>query len=269
MTYLPTLAGIGAVMIALTSVGQNATQVYWRSAQAMTEFEHKVMVVDEASATFYASQFFLPSGRAGYIGLQTHDHPRQMILFSVWDAEEAEPGSEGTYCQRFGGEGVGYSCRLFRDHLWTRAVTYTLRVEIEDEWISGFVRGSDGLSVDLGRIRRAGETDLGVSNVAFIENWNFHCQSAPHASALFFTPTSGEMDAEYVAHPPDPACAPAANGPFDGGIYVEIGGDGTFGSDDRARINSLLTPPEHIPLSRRPWWRTLWSDIRADSRDSR
>ena len=46
--------------------------------------------------------------------MQTNaDQTRNLFLFSVWDVTEARVGSAGSWCERFGGEGEGMSCRIW------------------------------------------------------------------------------------------------------------------------------------------------------------
>ena len=146
----------------------------------------------------------------------------------------------------------------YGEGLWTPGVPFTLRVELSDGWISGTVSGEYGPDLHLGRIRTPGQTDPGTRTTAFVENWTMRCASAPRASALFYPPESGDGEiSARLPRAPHPQCAPPAKHPYDGGVYIEIGGDGAFGADDRERIDALLGPTEHIPLWRRPWWRAL------------
>lgn len=93
----------------------------------------------EATSYFFAQQFWFADGDGGYMGLQTNgiigeETVGKMLIFSIWDALDAEPGP-GATCQPFGGEGVGQSCRL--PFSWRPEVAYRLRLEataIEDVW---------------------------------------------------------------------------------------------------------------------------------------
>ncbi len=63
----------------------------------------------------------------GYMGLQQGDNG-QNVRFSLWNATDAK----GTQCQKFGGEGIGYTCvlpvnidpaKFYRLRLWRTGAT--------------------------------------------------------------------------------------------------------------------------------------------------
>ena len=110
----------------------------------------------ETTSYFFAQQFWFADGDGGYMGLQTNgvigsEAVGKMLIFSIWEALGAAPGPDAT-CQTFGGEGVGYSCRLPFD--WQPDVAYRLRLEqtdSDDEWRVTVSGGGD--AVVLGDIQ--------------------------------------------------------------------------------------------------------------------
>lgn len=68
------------------------------------------------------------------MGLQTNGHMQgqwvgKMAIFSIWKALDAEPGP-GASCERFTGEGEGWSCR--KKYNWVEGHTYSLRIKAEE-----------------------------------------------------------------------------------------------------------------------------------------
>lgn len=189
-------------------------------------------VIDNAASTFWASQWQIPYGTGisgGYIGIQTLDDDNQRVLFSVWDATESEAGEHSSYCETFGGEGMGYSCRndQFR---WEPGVLYTLRAELRDGWVHGSISGG-GRSLYLGRIKAPHHTHFGNGVTNFIEQFGVvSCNEAPVASAIFYPPRSGGVSARAGSGEVNERCARGFVEPYDepffgGGSYVRFGGD--------------------------------------------
>ncbi len=86
-----------------------------------------VWLDQKADHTFWALQLRFTNGDPAYIGLQTNGRrfngsEGDTVLFSLWNAT----GARGRWCDRFGGEGTGYSCRL--PLTITPGVRYRLRV---------------------------------------------------------------------------------------------------------------------------------------------
>jgi hypothetical protein len=108
-------------------------------------------------ANLFFSQQFAIEGSGGYIGLQT-DGVRpdgsvgKLAVFSIWDAIGATAGSPGSWCQAFGGEGVGQSCRIAYD--WLEARNYRLRVWAfgQNSWGGWILDTATGVETFLGTI---------------------------------------------------------------------------------------------------------------------
>jgi hypothetical protein len=107
---------------------------------------------------FFAAQFALESATSdgGYIGLQT-DATRpdgttgKIAIVSIWNAVGATAGANAT-CNTFGGEGVGWSCRVAYD--WHEGHAYRLRLWAlsKNSW-SAWVRDETSMvEVYIGKI---------------------------------------------------------------------------------------------------------------------
>lgn len=104
---------------------------------------------------FFSTQLAIgPFG--AYIGLQTdmafQSGSGKGAIFSIWNATGGTPGSPGSWCQSFGGEGVGYSCRI--PYNWAAGNTYRLRVWqiTSNSWAAYIMNMTTGAEVKLGTI---------------------------------------------------------------------------------------------------------------------
>jgi hypothetical protein len=148
------------------------------------------------SSWFWAQQFFFEgTTEGGYIGVQANgilggQVVGKMLIGSVWNATEATPGP-GASCEPFGGEGIGYSCRL--QHEWRENVTYRMIVrESSEDWWSILVHdpetneerllGDIHAPPEYGRIR--------PPTAGFAEYYGTvaSCETLPHAVALLHAP---------------------------------------------------------------------------------
>ncbi|GLQ97327.1 DUF3472 domain-containing protein [Dyella mobilis] len=152
---------------------------------------------------FWSNQFSLVGGQGGYTGMQSNGGDKRMFLFSLWDATEAKPGSAGSYCLSFGGEGVGRSCRMA--HAWKAGHRYRFHLAFEgDRWLGVTVTDTTtGQSFKLGSIRAKVDEISPKGMVDWTEyfEWNSplaDCNTQPYASAQFDLP-SGD-DGHAMAH---------------------------------------------------------------------
>ncbi|WP_363800280.1 ricin-type beta-trefoil lectin domain protein [Lysobacter firmicutimachus] len=143
---------------------------------------------------YWSNQFsFVGTPSGGYTGMQSNGGNARMFLFSVWDATEAKPGSTGSYCLSFGGEGVGKSCRMAYE--WTAGHTYRFRVANEgNRWFGVTVTDlTTGGSFKLGSIRAASDqiSPKGMINWTEYFEWNWstsNCYNQPYSDAEFLLP---------------------------------------------------------------------------------
>lgn len=152
---------------------------------------------------FWSNQFSLSKAQGGYTGMQSNGGEKRMFLFSLWNATEAKPGTPGSYCLSFGGEGVGQSCRMA--HEWQAGHTYRFHLAFEgDRWLGVTVTDmTTKQSFKLGSIRAQTDKISPNGMVDWTEyfEWNSplaDCNTQPYASALFDLP-SGD-DGHAMAH---------------------------------------------------------------------
>lgn len=156
---------LGTALVADAAQQQNAyLYVYWKTSNAgpYKKFEQRLQVAQKSPASFWATLWNWSGGSTsgGYIGLQT-DGSRvdgttgDTAIFSIWDATAAT-GS----CQAFGGEGVGYSCRLA--YPINSARKYRLRLQIgtadsSGQWWNAYIRDETSFTeTKIGSLRTAG-----------------------------------------------------------------------------------------------------------------
>ncbi|RAJ59810.1 uncharacterized protein DUF3472 [Streptomyces sp. KhCrAH-43] len=143
---------------------------------------------------FWSHQFGFDKGNGAYLGMQSNGGSKRTLLFSVWDVSEAKAGSTGSWCQSFGGEGEGMSCRLNLD--WTAGHRYTFEVAAEgDGWFGATVADTaTGASYKLGTIKTPATAISPSGMVDWTEyfEWNdprATCYDQPFSDARFGVPT--------------------------------------------------------------------------------
>ncbi|MEE1772821.1 ricin-type beta-trefoil lectin domain protein [Streptomyces sp. JV185] len=198
------------------------------------------------SHTFWSHQFGFDKGSGGYIGMQDNGGEDQMFLFSVWDVNQARPGSKGSWCQNFGGEGTGYSCRM--NVPWKAGHTYTFDVASQGGgWFAATVEDTTAhTSFELGSILTPATGIRTAGMVDWVEyyEWSMRrstCLQQPYSAAVFGLPEATTADGTRVTatatRPEDNGdCANVSStiGP-DGGVQVlGIGNSARDAVTDRA-----------------------------------
>ncbi|WLQ36840.1 ricin-type beta-trefoil lectin domain protein [Streptomyces castrisilvae] len=143
---------------------------------------------------FWSHQFGFDKGNGAYLGMQSNGGSKRTLLFSVWDVSEAKAGSTGSWCQGFGGEGEGMSCRMNLD--WTAGHRYTFEVAAEgDGWFGATVTDTAaGAAYKLGSIKTPATAISPTGMVDWTEyfEWNdprATCYDQPFSDARFGVPT--------------------------------------------------------------------------------
>lgn len=151
--------------------------------------DYRLAIAEEApdSPYFYSSQFGFENGGVGYIGLQSGTADGKLLIFSIWDSTSATAGP-GAWCQAFGGEGVGMSCRKKYD--WVEGGTYRLRVWRTgvDEWSAFILDETTNVSDFLGTIRapaKSGDLSYSVHWIEWFGGAVGHCADMPYTMAYF------------------------------------------------------------------------------------
>jgi len=152
-----------------------STVGYWNVDQLMR-------VEQKASATYWAKLWtFRGASYGGYMGLQT-DGSRgdgttgETAIFSLWNANAAS----GPRCFTFGGEGVGYSCRLaypFSLNTYYRLRVWRLNADTGGQWWGAWIQN----------------TATGVRN--FVEYFGpaMPCTSVPRSQAVWTQPAANSL----------------------------------------------------------------------------
>ncbi|MFG2848580.1 DUF3472 domain-containing protein [Kitasatospora sp. NPDC048296] len=144
---------------------------------------------------FWSHQFGLDNKHGGYIGMQSNGGSPRHLLFSIWDATGAKPGSPGTSCERFDGEGSGQHCWASLD--WQAGHTYQFKVAATTGgWFNATVTDTTtGTTIDLGSIKTTA-TGISPENMGdwteYIE-WNdprSTCYDQPNSAVTLSLPTA-------------------------------------------------------------------------------
>lgn len=144
---------------------QNANAVaYWDFPSEFKWRVHnmrQVMTIrKKGPKSFWALQWTWTTAKnGGYIGLQTSGDRQdgtfgETAVFSLWDANRAQ-AAPGATCERFGGEGVGFSCRRafrIREKVKYRYFLKRLHADLSGQWWGGWIQIGK-VSIPLGRIR--------------------------------------------------------------------------------------------------------------------
>jgi hypothetical protein len=167
---------------------------WWWPGEGYRFVEHELVVEHDPgpdTTYFWAHQFRTQAGEGGYIGLQTKGNRAdgslgKMAIFSFWDTLGAEgPGVVG-----FGGEGVGWSCRI--PFLWEPERAYRLRVGVVDEGPSVHTWAAWVDGEEFGRIRApASWGRLGRWSVMWTEYYGgplARCSDLPYSKVRFSRP---------------------------------------------------------------------------------
>jgi hypothetical protein len=188
----------GAPGTGLTPGGMADTHAYFAGGP-FAELVYPFTITEEpvdGSSWFWAQQFFFDgTDQGGYTGVQANgilggQIVGKMLIGSIWDATAAVPGPQAS-CEPFGGEGVGYSCRLA--YAWRENVTYRMivretqplqwSISVSDPTIPGeILLGTITTPVGWGRIH--GPT----AGFAEYYGQTDSCESTPYAVALLHAP---------------------------------------------------------------------------------
>ncbi|MFG3142356.1 ricin-type beta-trefoil lectin domain protein [Streptomyces sp. NPDC048211] len=173
------------------------TNYSFAGAPALTDVTWSTTVLHDPgyrANIFWSHQFGFDKGSGAYFGMQSNGGSKRTFLFSVWDVSEATAGSTGSWCQEFGGEGEGMSCRMNLD--WTAGHRYTFGVAAEgDGWFGATVADTaTGASYKLGSIKTPATAISSSGMVDWTEyfEWNnprATCYDQPFSDARFGVPT--------------------------------------------------------------------------------
>ena len=126
-----------------------------------------------------------------------------IAIFSIWNATQAQTGSSGA-CLTFGGEGIGFSCRI--PIKVTPGNVYSITISgVTDTsgrwWKATFIDQTKNLEEVIGFIEapQANLTSTNWNN--FIEYWGpaVSCDKVGQATAKFFTPISSNKSVQFYS----------------------------------------------------------------------
>ena len=160
--------------------------------------DQAIWIAQKADHTYWALTWkYVGTADGGYMGLQT-DALRpdgsvgEQALFALWNANAAR----GDYCRPFGGEGIGYNCRLplaFATEQVFRLRVWKLETDAGGQWWGGWI--SDGVTDrHIGDIRVPND-----GNHRFIESANnfseyfgekVACDQVPQSIGQFTQPAA-------------------------------------------------------------------------------
>ncbi|OHX14252.1 hypothetical protein BI347_12630 [Chromobacterium sphagni] len=147
----------------------------------------------DSANVYWANQFDLVGTSGAYAGMQSNGGRQRTFLFSAWDTTDARPGSPGSYCTSFSGEGEGRSCRIHVD--WTHGHAYQFHVAYEGGgWLGVTVNDlTSKTSFKLGSIKTASKRISPNNMVNWTEyfEWNNSrstCLGQPYSQATFAAP---------------------------------------------------------------------------------
>jgi Domain of unknown function (DUF3472) len=176
----------------------------------------------------------------GYGGIQSKGiladgKVSDLAIFSIWNGLGAIPG-EGAGCTPFGGEGIGYSCRIPITLVAGNKYEISFGVDAArgpQWWIATIADLAKGTKNVIGSI----ETNSHIAKASnwgnFIEYWGqaVPCDAVGAASAKFHVPTSSNPDVEIsspiFSRPAQPCVMSAGDTPppgFIGDAVIRFGG---------------------------------------------
>ena len=180
----------------------------------------------------------VPDGGYGGIqskGLLADGTISDLAIFSIWNALGAIPGA-GAGCTPFGGEGIGYSCRIPITLIAGNKYEISFGVDTArgpQWWIATISDLTKGTRSVIGSI----ETNSKIAKASnwnnFIEYWgqSVPCDAVGAASAKFYVPTSNNPDVEIssprFSRPAQPCVMSAGDTPpsgFIGDAVIRFGG---------------------------------------------
>jgi len=197
------------------------------------DFSMRITDGPGSANVYWSNQFSFTNGVGGYAGMQTFRGAPDggMFLFSVWNAVDAKPGSGGSYCKTFDGEGTGKTCRIKQRPI--AGHTYDFRLTADGgNWFTVTVLDTTaGTSFTLGSIKTATPGDLSPNPFTWTEyfDWNDKtamCASQPYSALAVTAPTGDGRQAKITGHKSSETCAGWTNVTVNGTQATQVNGIG-------------------------------------------
>jgi hypothetical protein len=186
------------VKSAFAASGTPGSYVYYTlgsGTYSNVTFTQKMETDPGRGNVFWSNQFNFTNAGVAYVGYQTHKDGGGMFLFSVWNATVAIPGSTGTYCTQFGGEGTGSSCR--KDVRPIEGHTYQFTISDQGNGYFGATVSDTtaGTSFELGKIQVGSGNAISGDLQTWTEyfdwsNSNAQCEDEPYSKLRVDPPTA-------------------------------------------------------------------------------
>ena len=176
----------------------------------------------------------------GYGGIQSQGNlangsVSDLAIFSIWNGLSAVPG-DGAGCTPFGGEGIGYSCRI--PITLQAGNKYEITFGVDNKrgpqwWVAWIADLTEGTRRLIGSIETTSSIAKATNWNNFIEYWGqaVPCDAVAPASAKFYVPTSNNPDVEIsspmFSRPTNPCVVSAGDTPPSGHIgdaVIRFGG---------------------------------------------
>ena len=241
--------------------------------QGAGEFAEVTLTIEQSPGPsvdyFWAQQFWPDSNEdhGGYFGLQTNgtlqnSQVGKMLIFSIWNADQAEAGP-GATAQTFGGEGIGYSVRLAYD--WQLGVPYTFRISKDgDLWWRMDIQSPGEQDIFLGRIRITEDVPLEGYFANFVEYYTpvDDCNDLAYTAATF-SPTNfagftyPAMDLEVYGPCAENAAGEITAGTarFETGLAAAAGSGGNNSSSElRVALEEPVQGESHMGVGNLRGW---------------
>ena len=214
------LAGVLALGASLSVAATGKTPgsyVQWKfdGVTALSDVAYPMTVTRDpgyGAKVFWSNQVSFSNGLGGYAGMQTNGGAQRLFLFSIWDVTEAVPGP-GSFCEPFGGEGSGMSCKRWGD--WKEGDTYEFHYVAEGNgwWGLTVTNLADNTSFKLGSIK-VGTDRMLPDSVSWTEyfRWNddaSSCLSEPFSRERSDVPVAnnGSLTGRITGSHVSPDCA--------------------------------------------------------------
>lgn len=130
---------------------------FGQNSNAVQTVDQKIWVALQAPSTQWVMTWSWTADPAhgGYLGFNTDENGKGQALFSLWNATQAT----GSNCQQFGGEGVGWSCRMpfeIRSDVFYNLRLARTKTEADGVWWGAWIDenpSSDAKEYFLGEIK--------------------------------------------------------------------------------------------------------------------
>jgi hypothetical protein len=220
-----------------------ASYLNWSGAQlsSVSTISQVIQPLEVSPNSYWAAGWFwdnVPDGGYGGIqskGILADGRVSDLAIFSIWNGLGAIPG-DGAGCTPFGGEGIGYSCRIPISLVAGNKYEISFGVDSTrgpEWWVATISDLSLGTQKIIGSIQTNSLTAKATNWYNFVEYWGqaVPCDAVGPASAKFYDPKSSNPNVEITSpvfsRPAVPCVMSAGDTPptgFVGDAVIRFGG---------------------------------------------